>query len=141
MRYKKFVDTYVIRLETGEEVIESLKRFVEKEKIRGAFFSGLGAVNDVSLGYFDFERKEYEKKVFEQDFEVTSLVGDVSFLDEKIIIHTHVTLADKDFKIIGGHLNKATVTATLEIVFNPVEGSLLKKLDPKTGLNLLDLKG
>lgn len=141
MQYSKFKNTYVIRLETGEEIIASLKMFVEKEKIEGGFFYGLGAVKDVTLGYFNLERKEYKEKSFKEGFELTSLVGDVAFSDEKIIVHAHVTLADEDFKTFSGHLGKAVVTATVELVFNLAEGKLLKKPDPITGLNLLDLKG
>jgi len=140
MQYKKFANIYVIRLERGDEIIDSLKTLVEKEKIRGGFFYGLGAVKNVCLGYFDVEKKEYKEKSFEQDFELTSMVGDVAFSGDKIIVHAHVTLAGEDFKVVAGHLNKATVTATTEIVFNPVEGKLSKKTDLITGLNLMDLQ-
>ncbi len=141
MQYKKFGNDYVIRLETGEEIIDSLKKFVEKEKIEGGFFYGLGAVKDVTLGYFNLEKKEYKEKSFKEDFELTSLVGDVAFSNGKIIVHAHVTLADEDFKTFSGHLGKAIVTATVELVFNLIKGKLLKKPDPKSGLNFLDLKG
>jgi len=140
MQYKKFSKTYVIRLEIGDEISNSLKTLVKKEEIRGGFFYGLGAVNKVSLGYFDVEKKEYKEKSFEQDFELTSMVGDVAFSGDKIIVHAHVTLAGEDFRAVAGHLNRATVTATTEIVFNPVEGKLSKKTDPLTGLNLMDFK-
>jgi predicted DNA-binding protein with PD1-like motif len=140
MQYKKFANIYVIRLERGDEIIDSLKTLVKKEEIRGGFFYGLGAVKNVSLGYFDVEKKEYKEKSFEQDFELTSMVGDVAFSGDKVIVHAHVTLAGEDFKVVAGHLNKAAVTATTEIVFNPVEGELSKKIDPITGLNLMDLK-
>ncbi len=141
MQYKKFGNSYVIRLEKEDELIASLRGFVEKESITGGFFYGLGAVRDVSLGYFDVEKKEYKEKTFAEDFELTSLVGDVSFAGEKIIVHAHVTLADKDFKVRAGHLNSAKVTATAEVVFHPLQGRLEKKVDPQTGLNLLDLRG
>lgn len=140
MQYKRFVDTYVLRLERGEEIIDSLKTLVEKEEIKGGSFYGLGAVRDVSLGYFDVEKKEYNEKSFDQEFELTSLVGDVSFLDEKIIVHAHVTLADQDFKAFAGHLNQAKVTATVEIILRPIDGRLRRMPDPVIGLNLLDLK-
>ncbi|HVP36036.1 MAG TPA: PPC domain-containing DNA-binding protein [Terriglobales bacterium] len=140
MQYKKFGTTYVIRLEVGEEIIDSLRMLVEEEKIKGGFFYGLGAVRSVSLGYFDVERKQYKEKSFNRDFELTSMIGDVALSGDKIIVHAHVTLAGMDFRAVAGHLNKATVTATTEIVFNPIEGKLSKKIDPISGLNLMDLK-
>ncbi|MFH0931320.1 MAG: PPC domain-containing DNA-binding protein, partial [Candidatus Zixiibacteriota bacterium] len=69
MHYKKFGNVYVLRLETGEEIIASLKRFVKKEKIEGGFFYGLGAVKNVTLGYFNLEKKEYKEKTFKEGFE------------------------------------------------------------------------
>ena len=140
MQYKRFGTTYVIRLEVGEEILDSLRTLVKREEVKGGFFYGLGAVKSVSLGYFDVERKQYKEKSFEQDFELTSMVGDVALAGDKIIVHAHVTLAGEDFKAVAGHLNEATVTATTEIVLNPVEGKLSKKIDPISGLNLLDLK-
>ena len=140
MRYKRFGKTYVIRLEKDDELISSLEEFAKKENISGGFFYGLGAVRDVSLGFFDVENKEYKSKSFTQDFELTSLVGDISFSEKKIIVHAHLTLADQDFKVVAGHCNRAVTTATVEVVFNPLEGKLEKKVDPQIGLNLLDLR-
>ncbi len=140
MQYKRFGTSYVIRLEAGDEIIESLRTLTKKEEISGGFFYGLGAVKDVSLGYFDVEKKEYKEKSFKHDFELTSMVGDVALSGDKIILHAHATLAGEDFKAVAGHLNRATVTATTEIVLNPVEGKLSKKNDPITGLNLMDFK-
>lgn len=141
MHYKKFENTYVIRLEKKDELISSLRKFVEQERIAGGFFYGLGAVKDVSLGYFDVEVKEYKERAFKEDFELTSLVGNVSFAKEKIIVHAHVTLANSKFGVYAGHLNRAIVTATVEMVFNPLQGKLEKEVDPETGLNFLKLKG
>jgi predicted DNA-binding protein with PD1-like motif len=141
MQFRKFGNSYVIRLEKGDELIASLRKFVEREKVTGGFFYGLGAVRDVSLGYFDVEKKEYKEKSFEEDFELTSLVGDISFAGEKVIVHAHVTLANSEFGVFAGHLNRTTVTATVEVVFNPLSGKLEKEVDPDTGLNLLNLKG
>lgn len=140
MQYKRFGPTYVLRLEPGDEVIESVRTVAEKEEIKGAFFYGLGAVKDVSLGYFDVKSKKYKEKSFEQDFELTSMLGDVALSGDMVIVHAHVSLAGEDFRAVAGHLNRATVTATTEIVVNPIEGKLSKKTDPITGLNLMDFK-
>jgi len=139
MQYKRFGAAYVLRLEMGDEIIESLRTLAEKEEIRGGFFYGLGAVKSVSLGYFDVEEKKYKEESFKQEFELASLVGDVSLLDEKIIIHAHATLADQDFKAFAGHLSRAEVTATVEIFLRPTGGVLNRKHDPSIGLNFLDL--
>ena len=43
MEYRKFADTYVIRLDKGEEIISSLQAICEKENIRLGSVEGIGA--------------------------------------------------------------------------------------------------
>jgi hypothetical protein len=137
--YKKNSFGYVVRLEKGEEVISSISQLTEKEEIPGGFFLGLGAVKDVTLGYFDMEKKEYIKKTFEDEFELSSLVGDIFYLDGKPGVHAHATLSDPRFNIIGGHLFSALATATVELFIYLTDDVLKRRPDPEIGLNLLDL--
>ena len=58
MEYKRFGDTYLVRLEKGEEILTSLTRLAEKEDIHLASVSGLGAINSFTAGGFFFEEKE-----------------------------------------------------------------------------------
>jgi len=139
MFFKKIPNGYVVRLEVGEEVVTSLSDFAEKEKIPGGFLFGLGAIKDAALGYFDVEKKEYVKKTFNQEYEISSLVGNIYYFEGKPAVHAHVTLSGKDFGVVGGHLFSAVVTGTGEF-FIYLSGDLLeRKKDHKAGLNLLDL--
>ncbi len=139
MFFKKTPDGYLVRLEKGEEVIESLIDLAEKEKIKGGFLYGIGAVKDVSLGYFDTAKKEYQKKSFEKNYEVTSLVGDIFHFEGKPGVHCHVSLSGPDFTAIGGHLFRAVITGTGEFFIHTTDETLKRKKDPSSGLNLLDL--
>ena len=65
MFFRKIPNGYLVRLEKGEEIIESLSSLAEREKIPGGFLYGLGAVKDVTLGYFDVANKKYVKKDFD----------------------------------------------------------------------------
>ena len=47
MNYRKFENQYVIRLDRGEEIVESLKTIAEKENIKLAYLTGIGAVGNV----------------------------------------------------------------------------------------------
>lgn len=127
MFFKKTFRGYVVRLEKGEEVISTISQLAEKEKIPGGFLLGLGAVRDVTLGYFDVEKKEYIKKSSEAEFELSSLVGDIFYFEGKPGVHAHATLSDPEFKIIGGHLFSALATATVELFIYLTDEVLKKK--------------
>jgi predicted DNA-binding protein with PD1-like motif len=139
MFFKRIPNGYLVRLEKGEEVIESLIKLSDKEKISGGFLSGLGAVKDVTLGYFDVAKKEYIKRDFNDEYEVTSLVGDIYYFEGKAGVHAHVNLSDADFNLIGGHLYKAVITGTGEFFIQTTDRILKRKRDPSSGLNVLDL--
>ena len=53
MKYINYEDTYVLRLEKGEEVVESIKKLCKEEKILLAEITGLGAANLVEIGLFN----------------------------------------------------------------------------------------
>jgi len=139
MFFKKIPNGYLIRLEKGEEVIESLIKLAHREKIPGGFLYGLGAVKDVTLGYFDVAKKDYVKKNFSDEYEVTSLVGDIYYLEGKPGVHAHVNLSGPDFKVIGGHLYRAVISATGEFFIHTTDETLQRRKDPDSGLNILDL--
>src|SRR5262249_24707916 len=53
--------TYVVVLETGEEVMGCLQRFVSAERVHAAQLTAIGAFSDVVLSYFDWDKKDYAR--------------------------------------------------------------------------------
>ncbi len=139
MKYKKIESTYVIRLETGEKVIEKLLGLCEKEKIKAGYFNGLGALSEVELRHFNLMTKEYSSKKLSGLYEITSLHGNISEMSGKSYIHAHIVVGDSQLNSWSGHLNEATVSATCEIFLVKVDGVITRKKDEATGLNLLDI--
>ena len=137
MEYKVFGETIVLRLEKGEEVIESIKKLCEKEDIRLGSISGLGATNHVIVGLFKVSEKKYYSNTFEEDFEITNLTGNISRMNGEVYLHIHGTFADIDGKCIGGHLNKAIISATSEIIINRINGEMGRQFSEEIGLNLI----
>jgi len=117
MEYVKDNKNWFIRLDRGEDLFSSLEKWAKKEKIKAGHLSGIGALEDVEIGAYYLEKKEYGKKVFPDIVELLSLEGNLSSLEEKPFFHIHAILGDHDFKTFGGHLFKATVAVTCEINF------------------------
>lgn len=139
MQYLKTKNAYILRLEQNEELITTLKDFVIDNKIKSAFFYGLGTIKELILGYYDTKQKIYHKRTFVEEYEISSLIGNISYLSTDPIIHIHLTIAADNFIAYAGHLFQGLVGATCEIILFPLAIKLPRKADPKLGLNLLDL--
>jgi predicted DNA-binding protein with PD1-like motif len=136
MKYKQYNDKYFLRLEKGEEIIESLKSFCEKEDIRLGWIRGMGAVGEATIGLFETAIKQYHSIELKGDFEITSLTGSISTLNGEIYLHLHINLGDAEYKVHGGHLNRAVISATGEFLIESIEGQLEREFDDEVGLNL-----
>ncbi|MCE5222891.1 DNA-binding protein [bacterium] len=138
--------TWFIRLEKGEEILESLTGFCKKfNHYTGATgtITGIGAVSYAEIGWFDPECKKYVTNVYQENREITSLIGNLSLKEKEPFFHIHVTLSNRQFEVIGGHLYKAIISATGELVLRTFRLSgtstdLKRKPDQETGLYLWD---
>ena len=126
----------LVRLEKGEEIMESLKK-IAKEHCPVGSFSGIGALSPVEIGYYNM--KEYVTKEFNQlnTYEVLSLQGNIA-KGEEPFIHAHIQCSGSDYCVFGGHLVKGIVSVTMEIAFIPIGASITRKKDKKTDLQLLE---
>jgi len=132
---------YLIRLEPGEEVIESLKHFADEHKVGFAELRAIGAFRRVTLGYFDPTANVYRNQAVEEQVEVLNLSGNISRGEEsEPVVHAHVTVGRSDYHALGGHLVEATVYPTLEIVVTTALATVHRRRDPATGLTLWDLE-
>ena len=77
--------TYALILETGEEVVSQLQRFAEENNLTASHFTAIGAFSSATLGYFDWNQKDYEKISVHEQVEVLSLMGDVALQDLSLI--------------------------------------------------------
>ena len=138
MEYRKCSDTYVLRLDRGDEVVESLKTLCKNEEIKLAEITGLGASNFVEIGLFNVNTKEYKTKEFEGMFEITSLVGNATRKDGEVYLHLHINFGNEAGNAFGGHLVKARISATGEIIIRVIEGEVGRKFNDEIGLNLFE---
>jgi predicted DNA-binding protein with PD1-like motif len=129
---------YVARLEHGRDWRRQIEAFADEEGIDAAFFFGLGAVQDATLYFYDQDEQEYYPDEFDEPFEVTAAVGNVSHLDDGRFAHTHVTLSREDGSAVGGHLERATTFAG-ELYLREFDAHLEREHDETTDLDLWPL--
>jgi predicted DNA-binding protein with PD1-like motif len=132
--------TYALILETGEEVVSQLQRYAQENKLSASRFTAIGAFSSVTLGYFNWEKKEYEKIAVNEQVEVLSLIGDISVQDGQSTTHIHVVVGKRDGSAHGGHLLHAYVRPTLEVILSESPDYLRRSFDPDSGIALIDLR-
>lgn len=140
MDYKRFSNKLVIRLDKGDELVDNIKKVCVVEGVRLGIVSGLGATNRAIIGLFETATKEYHMKEYTGDMEITSLIGNVTTMDEEIYLHLHINLGDINNQIVGGHLTSAYISATGEIFIDIIEGVVEREFSHKSGLNLINFK-
>lgn len=136
MDYRRFQDTLIVRIDKNEEIIEQIRRIAELEQIKLASVQALGAVDDFTVGVFDTVKKEYRANRFRGPFEIVSLTGTVSTMDGEFYCHLHMSAADGAGEAFGGHLNRANVSATCEMIITVIPGEVDRKFSEEIGLNL-----
>lgn len=137
MEYTRFGNKVVARFDRGEEIIETLTELCKKEIINLASVSAIGAVGEATLGCFNTNEKKYYSNDYIGIYEIASLSGNVSTMEGEVYLHLHCALADEDCKTIGGHLNRAVVSATCEMVIDIIDGEVDRAFSEEIGLNLI----
>ena len=139
MQYKRMKDTYAVRLDVGEEVMEALKKLAEAERIRAAEVSAIGATDRAVIGVFDREAGAYRQEELNRFMEITSLMGNITEMEGKPYIHLHAMLADQDHGIHGGHVIEMRVGLTCEMFVRVMEGAIEREHSDELGINLWKL--
>jgi predicted DNA-binding protein with PD1-like motif len=130
---------YAVIFEIGENPIAGLTRFAEEHDLTASSFTAIGAFSEALLGYFDWDKKDYERIPVKEQTEVLALVGDIAVdtASGAKKIHAHVVLGKRDGAACGGHLLSAKVRPTLEVVLTDTPAHLKRVHDPHSGLALI----
>jgi predicted DNA-binding protein with PD1-like motif len=131
-------DTTVLRLDHGEDVIETLLRCAGDDGSTRIVTAGIGMISDFELGYFD--NGQYITKAFTEAHELLSMQGSVA-VDGEPRLHVHVSVANKSHAAFGGHLLRGKVWMSNEICLLTLQdlGSA-RELDPVKKVGILQLK-
>jgi hypothetical protein len=132
--------TFVAILNTGDEAIARLTGLARAEALAAAQITAIGAFRTAVLAYFDWEKKAYQEIKVDEQTEVASLIGDIG-VNEKggPAVHIHAVLGRRDGGALAGHLLRAEVRPTLEVVLTDSPAHLRRVFDPSSGLALIKL--
>ncbi|MBQ8940352.1 MAG: DUF296 domain-containing protein [Firmicutes bacterium] len=143
MDYRKYGDTYYIRVDKNEEIIKTIIDICKKEKITSAVFGGIGGCKEAEIQTFIPESGTFETETVSGMLELISLKGNViTDNDNNYFHHTHALFTYKsggEHRSAGGHIKSITVLYTAEIDLKPVScGEIKRKYDPETGTGFWD---
>ncbi len=138
MKLQKSNHTILLVLEKGEDIVECITTFADDQDLTFTSVSGIGACDDVVLKFFNLTTKQYEEKHITKPLELTSLLGNISRLDNGHFAHLHATFGTQSYETFSGHLAKAIVSATAEIILTVTDLDIQRSFKDAVGLNLLD---
>lgn len=137
MEYRRFENTIIARIDKGEEILEQVKEIALKENIKLAGIQALGAIGQFTAGVFLTDQKKYLANEWKGSFEIVSLTGTVNTMNDEFYCHLHISAGNEKGEVFGGHLNRAIVSATCEMVITVIPGTVDRYYDEAIGLNLL----
>lgn len=131
--------THVLVFDTDDDLMSDLQEWARQHGISAASFTGIGAFRAVTLGYFDLDRRDYDRIPLDEQVEVVALTGNVALAHGEPKIHAHVVVGRRDGTAYAGHLLEARVRPTLELIVVEAPSPLRRTIDEATGLPLLNL--
>ena len=136
MEYRRFGNTYVVRMDRGEEILSQLTDLCRTEDIRLARVDALGAVDHAEVCVYDVLTKTFFKKEFNEPMEISNLCGTATRKEGEVYLHLHVTLCDRELRAHGGHASALRVSATCEMTVTVIPGEVDRKMNEEIGLNV-----
>lgn len=129
---------FAVVLDAGDEAFACISRFANDHAISAASITAIGAFQTATVGFFDIETKTYLDIPVDEQSEVLSLIGDLAEGDDgRASLHLHAVLGLRDGGTKGGHLLKATVRPTLEVIVTEMPGHLRRRKVEALGIALL----
>lgn len=115
MQYRQTPFGYFLVVDRGEEILETITRFAAETGVRAASFTGIGAIDRLTLGFYDLPSQTYERRTWEEPLEVASLVGNLAEVDGGPFPHVHGVFCPRDFRAVGGHVFEAVASVSVEV--------------------------
>ena len=138
MKFVRDNNVIFLRLDKGGEINKSIIYIAKEENVNTCWINGIGAIEDIEMGFYDLREKKYDKKIFKGNYELTSFMGNITIKGQEQFLHSHITISDENYKSIGGHLFEAKIKVAGEFFMYISKKKIIRELDSKIGLALWD---
>ena len=136
MKFRMEKSRAYMTLAKGDNINKTFESFAEVKGVGCAWVNGIGALENPEIGYYSLEDKSYHRKTFKGEYELTSLIGNITLKEGKPFSHTHITFSDTEFRVFGGHLFNANITAAGEFIMQFGSDEINREMNAKIGLPL-----
>jgi uncharacterized protein len=138
---------YVLVLESGDELMAEITEFAERERLRAAEFTGIGAVSGAKLAAFDPDKREYVDIADPGQTELASLNGRITLPKDadpsdppaERQLHVHCVLSHEDGSTIAGHVFELVIRPTCEVFVTESAEDVARTEDPDSGLPVISI--
>ena len=136
MKFRMEKSRAYMTLAKGDNINKTFESFAEVKGVGCAWLNGIGALENPEIGYYSLEDKAYHRKIFKGEYELTSLIGNITLKEGKPFSHTHITFSDTEFRVFGGHLFNANITAAGEFIMQFGSDEINREMNAEIGLPL-----
>ena len=136
MKFRMEKSRAYMTLAKGDNINKTFESFAEVKGVGCAWLNGIGALENPEIGYYSLEDKSYYRKTFKGEYELTSLIGNITLKAGKPFSHTHITFSDTEFRVFGGHLFNANITAAGEFIMQFGSDEINREMNAEIGLPL-----
>jgi len=128
---------FMAGLKKGKDLLNELSRIVTEKNIETGIIKVIGAVSSANISYYDHNKQKYIYNEINEGLEILNCTGNISVLEDKPMIHAHITLANKKGEAFGGHLAEGTKVFASEAYIQELKGhKLIRTFKEDTGLTL-----
>lgn len=133
----KSISPYILSLQEGDNLFHAILQFVEITNLKSAVLNGLGALSNITIGYFHRDTQQHSQRLFTGTYELVSLTGNVTFANKDRFLHIHAAIGDDQFNVFGGHIIDAFASASTEIAITPLTYPVFRKNHPELGIKVI----
>ena len=129
-----FKKIHVFRVKPKQELVTEVLRYCKAHSITSGVIIGIiGSAEDARMNFLMELPGKYVPVDYTGPMEIACAQGSIALKNEDLIAHIHIQLSKKDMSW-GGHLVKATVFSTAEVVIGELDVQLRRHIDSHTGL-------